>query len=109
MVAWWPTDSKCSAQFPQVNDRYLKTYLSAFETRVEKLKRDLKALSRGLQSFAVSGFPPGVKLNVYRAAQCSFMMTPVMFGNLDETVQDEPYNYGDSTRYAKKMELVLAY
>ena len=65
MVTWWPTDSKCSAQFPQVNDRYLNTYLSAFETCVEKLKRDLKALSRGLQPFAVSGLPPGVKLNVF--------------------------------------------
>ena len=32
-----------------------------------------------------------------------------MFGNLDEIVQDEPYHYGDSTKYAKKMEMVLAY
>ena len=47
----WP-NSKCSAQFPQVND--LKTHLSAFETRVENLKRDLKYLSRGLQPFAGS-------------------------------------------------------
>ena len=45
---------KVVAQFSQVND--LKTHLSAFETRVENLKRDLKYLSRGLQPFAVSGF-----------------------------------------------------
>ena len=35
---------------------YSKTYLSALVTRVENLKRDQKALSRGPQLFAVSGF-----------------------------------------------------